>query len=115
MQELIESFLFIMMVISPAVVGIPLQVMVTRKKEKLSWFYLVNCIIASGVQLIFVISYTFYVANLDSQRAQAIGWLLVIYVFICIFLVGINSLIILLAHFITKWVMKRKNNKIVEV
>ncbi|WP_066299263.1 hypothetical protein [Bacillus sp. FJAT-29937] len=39
----LESFFFIMMGISPALIGIPLQILATRKKQELSWSFLINC------------------------------------------------------------------------
>lgn len=108
MVNYLESFFFIMMAISPALIGIPLQILATRKKQELSRSFLINCILASGVQFIFLISYVFYMANFSTHGGEAVGWLLVIYAWISIFLIGINSLLVLAAHFMTKWVLKRK-------
>ncbi|MEH7385096.1 hypothetical protein V7147_06730 [Bacillus sp. JJ1521] len=111
MGELIEGFLFYMVVFSPAVVGVPLQIRATRKSEKLDKFFTINCILASGVQIIIIISYVFYVANKGGQQAEAIGWLLVAYILFSIVIIGLNTLMVLLTHFITKWVLKIKAKK----
>lgn len=111
MGELIESFLFYMVVLSPAVVGIPLQIRATRKSQKLDKFFAINCILASGIQIIFVVSYVFYVANQGGQQAEAVGWLLVAYILFSIVIIGLNTLMVLVTHYITRWVLKVKANK----
>ena len=114
MGELIEGFLFYMVILSPAVVGIPLQVRATKKSQRLDKFFAINCILASGVQIIVIISYVFYVANQGGQQAEAVGWLLVAYVLFSIVIIGLNTLMVLVTHFITKWVLKLKANKTVK-
>ncbi|THE10766.1 hypothetical protein E1I69_17635 [Bacillus timonensis] len=114
MGELIEGFLFYMVILSPAVVGIPLQVRATIMSQRLDKFFAINCILASGVQIIVIISYVFYVANQGGQQAEAVGWLLVAYVLFSIVIIGLNTLMVLVTHFITKWVLKLKANKTVK-
>ncbi|WP_010676626.1 hypothetical protein [Bacillus timonensis] len=112
MGELIEGFLFYMVALSPAVVGIPLQIRATRKSQRLDKFFAINCILASGVQIVFIVLYVYYVANKGGQQAEAIGWLLVAYVLFSIVIIGLNTLLVLLTHLITKWIMKIKANKV---
>ncbi|WP_449536478.1 hypothetical protein [Ferdinandcohnia sp. Marseille-Q9671] len=114
MGELIEGFLFYMVALSPAVVGIPLQIRATRKSQRLDKFFAINCILASGVQLVVVVSYVFYVANQGGQQAEAIGWLLVAYVLFSIVIIGLNTLMVLFTHLITKWILKIRAKKTTE-
>ncbi|MEH7236678.1 hypothetical protein [Bacillus sp. JJ1562] len=114
MGELIEGFLFYMVVLSPAVVGIPLQIRATRKSQKVDKFFVINSFLASGAQIIFVVSYVFYVANQGGQQAEAVGWLLVAYILFSIVIIGLNTLMVLLTHFITKWILKIKDKKMEE-
>lgn len=114
MGELIEGFLFYMVALSPAVVGIPLQIRATRKSKRLDKFFAINCILASGVQIVFIVLYVYYVANQGGQQAEAIGWLLVAYILFSIVIIGLNTLMVLLTHLITKWIIKLRTKKMVE-
>lgn len=108
MKEFMESFLFYMMFISPALVGIPLQVIATRKKPVIGGFLAINCIATSVVQFIFVVLYVFYVAYAFPGQAEAVGWIMVAYIILSLVLIGINTAMVFITHFITKWVMNKK-------
>ncbi|WP_453993797.1 hypothetical protein [Bacillus nitroreducens] len=111
MGELIESFLFYLAVLSPAIVGIPLQIRATKKSRKIDKFFKINCMLASGVQFVVLICYVFYVANRGGQQAEAIGWLVVAYIFFSLVIIGLNTILVLVTHFMTKWILKIKNRK----